>query len=155
MALKGDINSQTWAEIQDLFARYNQASDDTEPESWAKTFTPTGVFDNGREKWSGQNALVAFMTTVRDEPRFGWARGGLHTTFNAIVVQDGDIASSKSDHMLMTVVNRQPQIQILARFHDELQRINGRWLFLLRRVEIRSMGKAIEHSTGDEINENP
>src|SRR5271163_1157525 len=57
------LSAQDYFEIQQLYARYNNAIDSGDAEGWAATFTADGVFNT----FVGHDALVGFVKTWREK----------------------------------------------------------------------------------------
>ena len=57
------LSADDYVEIQQLYARYNNAIDSGDAEGYAATFTPDGVFNN----FNGHDALVGFIKAWREK----------------------------------------------------------------------------------------
>jgi hypothetical protein len=69
-AQKKEIKALTaldYAEIQQLYARYNWTIDSGDAEGWAAVFTPDGIFS----RYEGHDALVKFATDFSADPKRG------------------------------------------------------------------------------------
>ena len=89
------LSAQDYAEIEQLYIRYNWAFDSGAENgmAWAKTFTPDGEFVMGPNKTAGREQLAQFnakassaapraphhfVTNIRIEPSAEGARGGAY-----------------------------------------------------------------------------
>src|SRR5271169_756385 len=57
------LTADDYIEIQQLYARYNNAIDSGDAEAYAATFVPDGVFNT----FNGHDALVGFINDWRDK----------------------------------------------------------------------------------------
>ncbi len=117
-------------EILDLAARYSHATDHGDGEALADTFTEDGVFEGAGEPRVGRAAHVAATNAL--------AASGMvlrHFVSNPVIEGDGDRAT-----MLLYVEVKnlaEPSMPMLVgRYHDELRRVDGRWKFARRLVEV-------------------
>jgi hypothetical protein len=131
------LDIETSVEVNDLFARYNQAADRSDPVAWAATFAKDGVYDSERKQLEGRDALIEHMTKVRDEPRYAWARGGLHLTVNSVIRRNGRWATATSNFVVVMPNDRgQLTVGAFGVFTDELVRDTGAWLIKRRVAQI-------------------
>ena len=132
------------AEIEDLQARYMFALDFRDAEAYAETFAPDGVLDYGAGKIAGREAIADMVTDMRageDEARAADDSGmypatGRHNITNIVIDVDGDTATSYAYwfHYGNDNPERAAQINSYGYYEDELVRIDGEWLFTLRKI---------------------
>lgn len=133
MTTKGEqmpLTLEDRMEILDLAARYSHASDHGDGAALAETFTEDGIFEGAGEPRQGRAAHLAATNAL--------GASGLvirHFTSNPVIEGDGDAAT-----MLLYVEVKNladPSTPMLVgRYHDELRRVDGRWRFARRRVEV-------------------
>lgn len=116
-------------EILDLAARYSHATDQGDGEALADTFTDDGVFEGAGEPRKGRAAHVA-ATNAR--PPGVVMR---HFVSNPVIEGDGDQATMK---LYVEVKNLADEAKplLVGCYHDELRRVDGRWKFARRVVEV-------------------
>src|SRR2546428_6419425 len=93
------LAAQDYVEIQQLYARYNNAIDSGDAEGYAGTFAADGTFNN----LTGHDALVGFINEWRDK------RNGLqrrHWNTNLTITPTPDGASGSVYLMLVDVSAR-------------------------------------------------
>jgi uncharacterized protein (TIGR02246 family) len=113
--------------ILDLIGRYNQAFDYRNPDAWAATFTPDGVFGNS-EGFSvqGTEALRAFA----QEAAAREARGR-HWNTSHVIEGNGDTATH-SCYLMVIALGEAPTIFGVGRYDDQLRKVDGQWRFAQR-----------------------
>jgi hypothetical protein len=124
MAASG-LSAQDYAEIQQLYARYNIAIDGGDAEGWAATFTPDGVFNT----FNGHDALVNFVKTWREKLN-GAARR--HWNTNLRITGNSKEASGYVYLMLVDVSTKPPSIVGTATYTDSLIKTKDGWRFTKR-----------------------
>lgn len=117
-------------EILDLAARYSHATDHGDGKALADTFTEDGVFEGAGEPRQGRAAHEAATN--------GLAASGMvlrHFVSNPVIEGDGDQATMK---LYVEVKNlADPATPMLVGcYYDDLRRVDGRWKFARRRVEV-------------------
>ena len=130
--------------IEDLQARYLFALDFRDPEAYAATFAEDGVLDYGAGKIRGRAAIAAMVADMRegDSEQRAADRSGLrpaagrHNISNIVVEIDGDRATGTAYwfHMGNDNPDRSAQLNSFGHYEDELVRIDGEWLFSLRKI---------------------
>jgi hypothetical protein len=132
------------AMIEDLQARYLFALDFRDPEAYAATFTEDGVLDYGAGKIQGREAIAAIVAGMRDNAarqRDADTSGlrpaaGRHNISNIVVTIDGDRATGTAYwfHMGNANPERAAQLNSFGHYEDELLKVDGEWLFSLRKI---------------------
>ena len=119
------LTADDYIEIQQLYARYNNAIDSGDAEGYAATFTPDGVFNN----FNGHDALVGFIKNWRE--KMGGANRR-HWNTNLVITPTADGASGTVYLFLMDVGVRPPTIGTAAKYEDQLVKTANGWRFKKR-----------------------
>lgn len=144
----GSAVAQTYAEdralIEDLQARYLFALDFRDPDAYAATFTEDGVLDYGAGQIRGREAIAAMVADMREgdaEARAADDSGlrpaaGRHNITNIVIEIDGDRATGTAYwfHMGNDNPDRAAQLNSFGHYEDELVKVDGEWLFSLRKI---------------------
>ena len=122
----GKLTADDYAEITQLYAKYNFAIDSGDGEGWAATFTPDGVFG----KMVGHDALVAFVADFykRNEGR---AR---HWNSNVVITATAEGANGAC-YLLLFNTGVKPAVPMgNAKYDDKLVMTASGWRFKSRTV---------------------
>lgn len=132
------------AQIEDLQARYLFGLDFRDPAAYAATFTADGVLDFGAGKLVGREAIAAFVEDSRAsaaQQRANDTSGirpaaGRHNISNIVIDIDGDRATATAYwfHIGNDNPDRSAQLNSFGHYEDELRKVNGEWLFSLRKI---------------------
>ena len=138
-APRGSTYGEDRALIEDLQARYLFAMDFRDPEAYAATFTEDGVLDFGGQV-KGRKAIHGMITGMRDsaatqKPGEG-APKGRHSITSMVIKVDGDKATAVAYWFLMVNDNpeRKTSLNSFGHYEDELVKVDGQWLFSLRKI---------------------
>lgn len=121
----GSLSAQDWADIQQLYARYNIAIDTGDAEGWAATFVPQGIFNT----YSGHDALVGFVKMWREKLN-GASRK--HWNNNLQLSGDGKQASGSVYLMLLDTSTKPASIIFTGAYTDTLVKTREGWRFTKR-----------------------
>lgn len=119
------LTADDYVEIQQLYARYNNAIDSGDAEGYAATFVRDGVFNN----FTGHDALVQFIHDWQDKMKGGTRR---HWNTNLAINGTPEGASGSVYLMLIDVGVRPPVIASAAKYDDQLVRTPQGWRFKKR-----------------------
>ncbi len=119
------LSADDYVEIQQLYARYNNAIDSGDAEGYAATFTPDGVFNN----FNGHDALVGFIKAWRE--KMGGANRR-HWNTNLLITPTAEGASGSVYLFLMDVSTRPPTVATAAKYDDQLVKTADGWRFKKR-----------------------
>jgi ketosteroid isomerase-like protein len=143
-AFAEDTYAEDRAKIEDLQARYLFALDFRDAEAYAATFTEDGVLDYGAGKLVGREAIrnmVAGMRTNAERQGAADTSGprpaaGRHNISNIVVTINGDRATGTAYwfHMGNANPERRAQLNSFGHYEDELVKVDGEWLFSLRKI---------------------
>ena len=119
------LSAQDYAEIQQLYARYNVAIDTGDAEAYAATFTPDGMFNN----FTGRDALIGFIKTWRERLNGASRR---HWNSNLLISGDTKTASGSVYLMLLDVSTKPATIVAVGSYTDSLIKTSDGWRFTKR-----------------------
>lgn len=122
---KASLTGDDYIEIQQLYARYNNAIDSGDAEAWAATFVPDGVFNT----FNGHDALVGFVNNWRDNLKGTNRR---HWNSNLVITPSPDGATGSVYLLLVDVSVRPPVIATAAKYDDQLVKTPQGWRFKKR-----------------------
>lgn len=139
-----EVSVSTYAEdraqIENLQARYLFAMDFRDPEAYARTFTENGVLDFGGGKIEGRQAIHDMVASTRDraasqQPGEGPPKGR-HSITSMVIDVNGDRATAVAYWFLMVNDNpeRKTELNSFGHYEDELVKVDGQWLFKLRKI---------------------
>ena len=122
----GSFTAQDYIDIQQLYAKYNEAIDSGNAEAYAATYVPDGVFNT----FTGKDALMGFVQQYKEK------MNGLrnrHWNTNLIITPTAGGGATGSVYlMLMNVSTQPPTISSVARYADELVKTPQGWRFKKR-----------------------
>jgi hypothetical protein len=121
------MSAQDYAEIQQLYAKYNTAIDGGDAEGWAATFTPDGTFNNS----TGHDALVEFV----NKWHAGMGARKRHWNSNLVITGDGKEAKGTVYLLLIDVGTKPPSIFAAATYADSLTKTKDGWRFTKRQTK--------------------
>jgi len=119
------LSAQDNIDIQQLYAKYNNAIDSGDAEGWAATFTPDGVFNT----FNGHDALVGFVKMWRE--KLGGATRK-HWNTNLQISGDSKEASASVYLMLVDFGTKPPSILMTGMYSDSLIKTKDGWRFTKR-----------------------
>jgi hypothetical protein len=120
-------------QIRTLLARYNVASDAGDAAAWVACFTPDGAFESiGVESEPVRIEGPDLHAFAERQHAINQGRGR-HWTNNEIIEVDGDRATMTCYLLAVTTGRR---IAATGVYRDELRKVDGRWLFTLRHVDV-------------------
>ncbi len=135
--------AQDRAEIEDLQSRYLFALNWQDPELYASTFAPDGVLVWAGGTVTGRQAIVEEMHEAREVDARA-AKGAeplrparrRHFINNLVLRVEGDRATARAYWFEFNndIRDRRPYLGAYGHYQDELQRIDGRWLFTRRQI---------------------
>src|SRR5271165_2755294 len=106
---RGKLTGDDYVEIQQLYARYNNAIDSGDAEGYAATFVPDGVFNT----FTGHDALVGFINDWRGKMNGGAQR---HWNTNLTIMPSAEGATGTVYLMLVNVSTKPPSITAVAKY---------------------------------------
>jgi hypothetical protein len=124
--------------IEQLYARYNLATDTDDTESLIRCFTPDGRFKGLLEEVQGHDAMRQ-QAVERAERKSAQGHTN-HQHWNGSFVLEGDSAAGRASGLCyMLFVAKVPDaheftIRVMGAYVDELVKKEGRWLFTSRRI---------------------
>ena len=117
----GTLTALDYAEIQQLYARYNFTIDASDAEGYAALYTPDGTFNT----FTGRDALIQFMK--------GRNRGHVrHWNTNLMITPTPEGASGAVYLMLLNVSTTPPSVESAGKYADRLVKTPQGWRFKSR-----------------------
>ena len=131
----GKLSAEDYVEIQQLYARYNNAIDSGDAEAYADTFVPDGTFNT----FTGREALVGFIHSWREKMNGANRR---HWNSNLLINATPEGASGSVYLLLIDVGVRPPVIAAAAKYDDQLVRTPQGWRFKKRTTKAEAPAAA-------------
>ena len=122
---RGKLTGDDYLEIQQLYARYNNAIDSGDAEGYAATFVPDGVFNT----FNGHDALVGFIHNWHDNMGGATRR---HWNTNLTITPTPEGAAGSVYLLLVDVGVRPPAVFAAAKYEDQLVKTADGWRFKKR-----------------------
>ena len=121
--------------ITRLMNIYNYATDSQDFVRLASCFTEDGRLHGAFGSWVMHQQIHEFAAFARDPA--ATAGPVRHFISNPIIDVDGDTARAVTSSLVTRVpVGGEPRILLTGEYHDELVRVDGEWLFKVRRVVV-------------------
>jgi uncharacterized protein (TIGR02246 family) len=118
-------------QVGTTLARYCQYLDDGDFDRWIELFTEEARLIFGGRTTVGRPDIRSYMEQVQPP-----AGRGKHITSNILVDLDGDTATAHTDYMFVRPTGQGLVPIATGRYHDELVRRDGRWLFHRREITL-------------------
>lgn len=117
--------------IKQLVSRYNVAFDDFDVEGWVDCFTDDAVFNrsNAGRAYRGHDELRELIT------EYSQSMKGRHITTNFDITLNGETATM-SCYLQLLDRDHGHSVAMFAVYDDELRKIDGRWKFSQRLLEV-------------------
>ncbi len=119
------LTAMDYIEIQQLYARYNEAIDSGDADAYADTFTADGAFNT----FKGRDGLIDFIAQWTGRMNGGSRR---HWNTNLVITPAPGGASGSVYLMLLDVSVRPPAIASTAKYSDTLVKTPQGWRFKTR-----------------------
>jgi len=129
------------AEIEDLQARYMLALDSGDVDTYLSTFTKDGVLDIGDGPIKGHDAIRKIIGGMpqgkadANAPKLRPATGR-HNITNIVIKVEGNKAFGRAYwfHYGNNNPQRTATLDSYGHYEDEMIKVDGKWLFTLRRI---------------------
>lgn len=122
------LTPQDKLEIQELSSKYAIAMDEGKLEDWMQTWAKNGIWEGGVGKFAGEN-LKDLLPTLGDR-----IRGKRHIMTNFVITGEGNFAEQKCYLLIIDIAKK--AMPGTALYLDKLEKIDGNWLFVERKVTI-------------------
>ena len=129
------------AEIEDLQARYMLALDSGDVDTYLSTFTKDGILDIGDGPIKGHEAIRKIIGGMPGRKADADAQKlrpatGRHNITNIVIKVEGKKAYGRAYwfHYGNNNPQRTATFDSYGHYEDEMIKVNGRWLFTLRRI---------------------
>lgn len=119
---------------RELYHHYAISWDEDRPEDLAGCFTPDAVFESGRGRFAGRDAIIGNMAKVNRA--LGSARKQRHLTTNVSIQLQGDRATGTAYFIYCVGCEGKTELTAFGTYHDELRKVDGRWFFSARRATV-------------------
>jgi hypothetical protein len=121
----GRLTGADIAEIQQLYARYNQGWDFRDVELYLSAYTDDAVFTTGAgEKYAGKKAIKDYLTTAFIN---GVSAEVTHNNTSVLITPSADGARGRAYWMTMNVMARPPAIAGVGYYEDTFVRTGDGW----------------------------
>ena len=143
-----DTGAGSYAEdralIEDLQARYMFALDFGDMDTYVKTFTEDGILDIIGYKWQGRETIKKELGALSDsmekdkpvteEEKKLYPSTGRHNITNIVIKINGNKATGRAYwfHMGNDNPERKAVLDSYGLYEDEMEKVNGQWLFSKR-----------------------
>jgi len=143
------------AQIEDLQARYMFALDFGDMDTYVNTFTENGILDIIGYKWQGRENIKRELGAMsagmeKDEPSAEgdkklYPSTGRHNITNIVIKINGNKAVGRAYwfHMGNDNPERKAAVDSYGHYEDELEKVNGQWLFSKRVIYNEQMAEWI------------
>lgn len=119
-------------QIEQLYARYAWALDDSCDEEWLECFTDNGTVESSVfGHFQGREDLRRFLIKYHQAFKTMQLR---HLNSNLLIDISGDHAAGRCYLVLYSSRRGRANINAIGIYRDELHQIDGRWLFASRKV---------------------
>ena len=119
----GSMTAQDYIDIQQLYARFYQALDSGDAETWADTFTPDGIWNTTTK---GHDALV------ENNKRGGQNKPLRHSNSNLIITPTAEGATGRLYVFQTNITTKPPSVATYSRYDDTLVKTSQGWRFKTR-----------------------
>lgn len=156
---QADTNVSTYgedrAQIEDLQARYMLALDFGDMDTYVNTFTEDGILDIIGMKWQGRENIKKGLdgiempenedAAVPNDKKPLYPATGRHNITNIVLKIDGDKAVGRAYwfHMGNDNPERKATLDSYGYYEDEMEKVNGEWLFSKRIIYNEQMAEWI------------
>lgn len=145
------------AQIEELESQYMYALDWLDPDAYAATFTEDGVLDWAFGRAEGREAIRQEVMGMREH--FGRLRAAQeperparlrHFLTNSTFRIEGDRAFGRAYWFEINndIRGRWPYVGGYGHYEDELRKVEGEWLFTLRKI----FNECIADRAADDVN---
>ncbi len=143
------------AQIEDLQARYMFALDFGDLDTYVKTFTEDGILDIIGYKWQGRENIKKELGALSDsmekdkpvteEEKKLYRSTGRHNITNIVIKINGNKAKGRAYwfHMGNDNPERKAVVDSYGHYEDEMEKVNGQWLFSKRVIYNEQMAEWI------------
>jgi uncharacterized protein (TIGR02246 family) len=114
--------------IHQLYSEYCHAIDEGDGEAFGACFVPDGKLGSGGPALEGREALARFASKIPSR-----TPGVRHAVTNVHARGDGDRAEGRAYFVGYTALGGEVVVRTTGRYRDDLQRVDGTWLFVERR----------------------
>lgn len=121
--------------IHQLYARYSDAITRKDPETFGSCWSDDAYWLLLGVEHRGRKAIVEAYSNAVAATDFV-----LHLASAPLISLDGDKAKVRSQVQEILHFSGGGGMLILANYNDELQKVDGQWLFAARRISVRYSG---------------
>ena len=134
----GTLTAQDYAEIEQLYWRYNQGSDFRNADVFLSAFADDAVFKVGQRTISGMEELTAYRVERHDGQTGD--TGSRHWNNSWHIVPTADGAEARVYWILVDVGDGQPTTRVSGYYDDTYVKTAAGWKFKTRTINFDSAG---------------
>jgi hypothetical protein len=124
------LSAQDSADIQMLYARYNQGSDFSDTAMWMSIWADDAVFKLGNQTITGTKALAEFRASRNAAAAKGGQRR--HGNSSIVLTPTPEGASGRGYYTLLDTSGKQPVLVSAGYYEDTFVKADGRWVIKTR-----------------------
>ncbi len=126
--------------VRELYNRYALSWDEDRPEALSACFTSDAVFESGRGRFAGREAIIGNMANVNRA--LGSTRKQRHLTTNVSIELQGDRATGSAYFIYCVGCEGKTELTAFGTYHDELRKVDGRWFFSARSATVEGQSQS-------------
>ena len=139
-AAAGTLTGQDYAEIEQLYWRYNHGSDFRDGDLFVSAFADDAVFNVGQRTISGREELTAYRVERHAGSRQTGDTGVRHWNNGWRITPTADGAEARVYWMLVDVSDGQPKQTVSGYYNDTYVKTADGWRFKTRTINFDSAG---------------
>jgi 3-phenylpropionate/cinnamic acid dioxygenase small subunit len=127
-----DITVDDYAQIQQLYSRYNLTLDEKRQDDWLDCFTSDGAVEGANfGRFVGREQLKHFLAKYRADTHMFQMR---HVVTNMLLDIQGDNARGSCYILHYRTHRGHTELIAIGRYDDQLRKVDGKWLLAERKA---------------------